>query len=234
VILGKLQTWSLIAHGITSNPNDLVDGSGSGLGGNKKDATATNMASPVSSKDHQHPSVVEFDGSVNTIAVQPNDHPEQTHPFAANSDIAAADSSVSILSTSVASSPSSSANCAKVSNNGHCLGWCLLILLAFSFSLNSSLTRDEQEGKAQRNTHQNEKNGVSKYGVISSCKCSTDRINSDRSGSGFNIISNCKYNCQPTNCYSCYPVHCNNTSSADFSTVNPSQTDKNSHSCSLE
>lgn len=139
-ISGKLHTWTLIAHGISSNPNEQVDGSGSG-GGKKIIPTDTAISG-------SEPPVVEFDGSQNSIAIQPSH--VHSPPLAANSE--RADSSVSILSTSMASSPSSSSSdCAKLSSNGQCLGWCLLLLIAYYFSdkLSPSVESIEESCKVE-------------------------------------------------------------------------------------
>jgi len=200
-----LQTWSLIAHGTTSNPNDLVDGSGSGLnGGNKNDiATGTSSGAGSGIINAPRPSVVEFDGSVNSLAPE-NEHDHQTsnsqspHLFAAaNSDIAAADSSVSILSTSVASSPSSSAHCAKVSNNGQCLGWCLLILLAFSFfSLNPAEDRtQETSSPSQHHHHHHQPTARRRSGPqLSPISTATISVNYHVSPAKYDLSNNTSFN----------------------------------------
>jgi hypothetical protein len=126
IITGKLQTWSLIAHGIETNPNERVkdqDTSSKSGTGNKK--TSPNdggefvrNASSKSPGDEN-----DFDGSDNSIAVPLN---HAINSQSSNSEM------LSILSTSVASSPSSS-SCAKISDHGACLGWCLLLLLTYLY-----------------------------------------------------------------------------------------------------
>lgn len=135
IISGKLQTWSLIAHGIEGNPNDPEEKANGNVSkstdtGSKRPTSDNDASSSTNISSSKPPANDDFDGSDNSIAV-PLNHVHNS-PLPANSEMAA-DSSLSILSTSVASSPSSSA-CAKMSDqNGKCLGLCLLLLLAYLY-----------------------------------------------------------------------------------------------------
>ncbi|XP_021944042.1 furin-like protease 1, isoforms 1/1-X/2 isoform X2 [Folsomia candida] len=132
-ITGKLQTWSLIAHGIEGNPNDPEEKANGNVSkstdtGSKRPTSDNDASSSTNISSSKPPANDDFDGSDNSIAV-PLNHVHNS-PLPANSEMAA-DSSLSILSTSVASSPSSSA-CAKMSDqNGKCLE-CSLGLALFN------------------------------------------------------------------------------------------------------
>src|SRR5690348_18446891 len=107
---GKLQTWTLIAHGITANPND---DSTTETGNSKVDSGLVN------SQDGG----MEFDGSENKIVLEPS----QVHR---NSPIAVPRTPE--LSNADLSLPpvSSSPGCIKMSMSSpsKCLGWCLIFL----------------------------------------------------------------------------------------------------------
>ncbi len=129
--LGTLQTWSLIAHGITTNPNDLAGGSGTGEGG--KTGVDGGRSSDNNGQQYaSHPAsgaVVEaFDGSENTIQAGDSSSSSLQNsgaPLPAHAGVA---KPVSIVGRPSSPSAASSADCAKMSAQGQCLGWCLFLL----------------------------------------------------------------------------------------------------------
>ncbi|CAL8087295.1 unnamed protein product [Orchesella dallaii] len=116
---GKLQTWTLIAHGIPLNPNDQGDDSGIGGGGSTKGSDGQQGTDASASGNTA--AVVEFDGSDNTIVLESSS--SQLHnspPLAAHAGEA---KPVSIVGRpeSPASPSSAMSGCAKMSTQGQCL-----------------------------------------------------------------------------------------------------------------
>ena len=151
---GKLDTWTLVAHGLTHNPNDPPPAEGIGVampgavGDTISSPTAPASAVPMKEGEVAKPeassvslesnpdsnlgqaSVVGLESSDNSIVIQPS--------HAQKADIA-------VVPTASSSSSSSSA-CASVSNQGQCLGWCLFFLLFFYSSLMIPGKKDDDSG----------------------------------------------------------------------------------------
>ncbi|CAG7818794.1 unnamed protein product, partial [Allacma fusca] len=124
----KLQTWTLVAHGTSSRPNEppgaagndpakvvtTVNGSEVAVGKLpvSEGGAATGNESPfVSMPKTDGQSAVDFDGSENSIVIQPSQSHVQNPPLG----IDAAQATIPVATSS------SSSSCAKVSTNGQCL-----------------------------------------------------------------------------------------------------------------
>lgn len=158
ILSGKLHSWTLVAHGITLNPNDLDS------------ITATNTVD--SAKEQVLSGTMEFDDSAKMV-LGPSEIQQSNQPIAIPSAPELSNNSGDI---SVAHPPSNAASAASasalyvpgcvrmsMSSPGKCLGWCLVFLIFLLYdiwswdlsSASSSSTSRRRINSGQSNSEDN-------------------------------------------------------------------------------
>jgi hypothetical protein len=160
-IAGRLQSWSLIAHGTETDPNAATTTA------KPEGVKVPKKESPILLK--KEPADNQFDGENSLVPL--------------NAEMAA--DSLSVSSSSASSVPSSS-TCAKLSNQGQCLGLCLFLLFLFAyvyreeegFGRTSSVLPQESKPPPRPSC----RNRTRRSNVNSNVICSTFRIRNEQAG----------------------------------------------------